>query len=114
MRKDDLFDLIVGKREAVVKMNHLKLIEMARVKRIKNYTLLTKRELQELLGIENVDNKISSKLYIFIKASDAKQLTFRTQKEAMNFFRISGSSLAEEIKNKRLIVDTIEYRFERH
>ena len=49
------------------------------------------------LGIQNVDNEIRSKPNIFIKDSDAKQLTYRTWKEAMDFFRISGSTLAKGI-----------------
>lgn len=99
--------------EPVVKINHFKLMKMVREKNIKSYTLRTKRELLESLSIEKVDNKIRSKRYIFIKNSDAKQFTFRIRKEAMDFFR-TGGHFAKGTKNKRLAIDSIECRFERH
>ena len=93
-RENDLIDPIVGKREPVFKINHFKLMEMAGEKS----TLYSPRE--------SCKNHLASRMLImrsdqshtFSSDSEAKQFTFRTWKEAMDFFRTSGSRLAEGIK----------------
>lgn len=92
--ENDLIDPIVGKREPVFKINHFKLMEMAGEKS----TPYSSRE--------SCKNHLASRMLImrsdqshtFSSDSEAKQFTFRTWKEAMDFFRISGSRLAEGIK----------------
>lgn len=85
MKKEDLIDLIVGKRESEVKMTHYVLMDMTKKRGIKNYTVLTKRELQG-------------------------KFEFRALKKAMELFGVSASRLTKGIKNSLMIIDGIEYR----
>lgn len=62
MRKEDLIDLIKGKRESEVKMTHYVLMDMTKKRGIKNYTVLTKRELQETHATPRSKRSLNSEL----------------------------------------------------
>lgn len=55
-------------------MTHFVLVDMGRKRGMKNNFVLTKRELQWSLDLENVDHRLKSKPYSFTKdSSDAEE-----------------------------------------
>lgn len=79
-------------------------MDMTRKRGRKNHSVLTKRELQKPLVLEDVDHRLRSKPYSFTRgSSDAEErerfFKFRTRKQAMDFFRARARRIAKEIKN---------------
>ena len=85
-------------------MTHFVLVDMGRKRGMKNYFVLTKRELQWSLDLENVDHRLKSKPYSFTKdSSDAEErerfFKFRTRKEPKDFFGARVRTIAKGNKN---------------
>ena len=100
--KEDLIELIP---------THSTLIEMARRKKIKNHTILTKYELKKALDFPS-ENKPRSRGYIFSNSPGA-HFEFATRKDAMDGMNCSSTKLAKGIKNGKILIGNIEYKFER-
>ena len=109
--KEDLIELILQSEEWQVEPTHSALLEMARRKKIKNHTILTKYELKKALGI-SPENKPRSKTYIFSNLSGA-YFEFATRKDTMDGMNCSSTKLANAIKNGKILIGNIEYKFER-
>ena len=84
---------------------------MARRKKIKNNTILTKYELKKALGL-TTENKPRSKSYIFSNSPE-ESLEFATRKDAMDGMNLSSTKLAKGIKDGKILIGNIEYKFER-
>ena len=84
---------------------------MARRKKIKKHTILTKYELKKALGL-TAEIKPKSKSYIFSKSPE-ESFKFATRKDAMDGMDISSTKLAMGIKNGKILIGNIEYKFER-
>ena len=158
--KEDLIELILQSEDCQVEPIHSTLIEMARRKKIKNHTILTKYELKKALGL-TTENKPRSQSYIFLNSpeesfefatrKDAKKIKnhtiltkyelkkalglttenkprsqsyiflnspeesfeFATRKDAMDGMNLSSTKLAKGIKNGKILIGNIEYKFER-
>ena len=106
--KEDLIELI---RQSEVEPIHSTLIEMARRKKIKNHTILTKYELKKALGL-TTEIKPRSKSYIFSKSPE-ESFEFATRKDAMDGMNVSSTKLARGIKDGKILIGNIEYKFER-
>ena len=85
---------------------------MARRKKIKNHTILTKYELKKALGF-SPENKPRSKTYIFSNAPGA-HFEFATRKDAMDGMNCSATKLANAIKNGKILINNVEYKFEKN
>ena len=77
--KEDLIELIRQSEDCQVEPIHSTLIEMARRKKIKNHTILTKYELRKALGL-TTENKPRSKSYIFSKSPEERALNLPLRK----------------------------------
>ena len=82
---EDLIELILQSEDCQVEPTHSTLIEMARRKKIKNHTILTKYELKKALGL-TTENKPRSRSYIF---------EFATRKDAMDGMNLSSTKTCE-------------------
>lgn len=85
-------------------MTHFVLVDMGRERGMKNYFVLTKRELRWSLDLENVDHRLKSKPYSFTKdSSDAGEreqfFKFRTRKEPKDFFGARVRTIVKGNKN---------------
>ena len=85
-------------------MTHFVLVDMGRKRGMKNYFVLTKRELRWSLDLENVDHRLKSKPYSFTKdSSDAEErerfFKFRTRKEPKDFFGARVRTIVKGNKN---------------
>ena len=109
--KEDLIELIRQSEDCQVEPIHSTLIEMARRKKIKNHTILTKYELRKALGL-TTENKPRSKSYIFSKSPE-ESFEFATRKDAMDGMNVSSTKLARGIKDGKILIGNIEYKFER-
>ena len=109
--KEDLIELILQSEDCQVEPIHSTLIEMARRKNIKNHTILTKYELRKALGL-TTENKPRSKSYIFSKSPE-ESFEFATRKDAMDGMNVSSTKLARGIKDGKILIGNIEYKFER-
>ena len=109
--KEDLIDLILQSQDCQVEPTHSTLIEMARRKKIKNHTILTKYELKKALGLAT-ENKRRSRRYIFSNSPE-ESFEFATRKDAMDGLNISSTKLAKGIKDGKILIGNIEYKFER-
>ena len=109
--KEDLIELIRQSEDCQVEPIHSTLIEMARRKKIKNHTILTKYELRKALGL-TTENKPRSKSYIFSKSPE-ESFEFTTRKDAMDGMNVSSTKLARGIKDGKILIGNIEYKFER-
>ena len=109
--KEDLIELILQSEDCQVEPIHSTLIEMARRKKIKNHTILTKYELRKALGLIT-ENKPRSRGYIFSNSPE-ESFEFTTRKDAMDGMNISSTKLANGIKNGKILIGNIEYKFER-
>ena len=89
----------------------IEIIEMARRKKIKNHTILTKYELRKALGL-TTENKPRSRCYIFSKSPE-ESFEFATRKDAMDGMNVSSTKLAKGIKDGKILIGNIEYKFER-
>ena len=98
--KEDLIELILQSEDCQVEPTHSTLIEMARRKKIKNHTILT------------TENKPRSRSYIFSNSPGA-HFEFATRKDAMDGMNCSSTKLAKGIKNGKILIGNIEYKFER-
>ena len=85
--KEDLIELIIQSEDCQVEPIHSTLIEMARRKKIKNHTILTKYELKKALGL-TTEIKPRSKSYIFSKSPE-ESFEFATRKDAMDGLNVS-------------------------
>ena len=110
--KEDLIELILQSEEWQVEPTHSTLIEMASRKKIKNHTILTKYELKKALGLAT-ENKPRSKTYIFSNSPEEAHFEFATRKDAMDGMNLSSTKLAKGIKNGKILIGNIEYKFER-
>ena len=109
--KEDLIELIRQSEECQVEPTHSTLLEMARRKKIRNHTILTKYELQKALGLASED-KPRSRSYIFSNSPE-ESFEFTTRKDAMDGMNCSSTKLARGIKNGKILIGNIEYKFER-
>ena len=110
MSKEDLIDLIRQSEECQVEPIST-LSEMARRKKIRNHTILTKYELKKALGLASED-KPRSRSYIFSNSPE-ESFEFATRKDAMDGLNLSSTKLANGIKNGKILIGNIEYKFER-
>ena len=110
--KEDLIELILQSEDCQVEPIHSTLIEMARRKKIKNHTILTKYELKKALGL-TTENKPRSRSYIFSNSPEEARFEFATRKDAMDGMNLSSTKLANGIKNGKILIGNIEYKFER-
>ena len=110
--KKDLIELILQSEECRVEPAHSALLEMARRKKIRNHTILTKYELNKALGIAS-ENKPRSKTYIFSSNAPKAHFEFATRKDAMDGMNCSSTKLAKGIKNGKILTNNVEYKFER-
>ena len=108
--KEDLIELILQSEDCQVEPIHSTLIEMARRKKIKNHTILTKYELKKALGL-TTENKPRSRSYIFSKSPE-ESFEFATR-NAMDGMNVSSTKLAKGIKDGKILIGNIEYKFER-
>ena len=106
--KEDLIELILQSEDCQVEPIHSTLIEMARRKKIKK---TTKYELRKELGL-TTEIKPRSKSYIFSKSPE-ESFEFATRKDAMDGMDISSTKLAKGIKDGKILIGNIEYKFER-
>ena len=108
--KEDLIELILQSEDCQVEPTHSALLEMARRKKIKNHTILTKYELKKALGLTTGAPR--SKTYIFSNSPE-ESFKFATRKDAMDGMDVSSTKLAKAIKNGKILIGNIEYKFER-
>ena len=108
---EDLIELILQSEDCQVEPVHSTLIEMARRKKIKKHTILTKYELKKALGL-TTENKPRLRSYIFSNSPE-ESFEFATRKDAMDGMDISSTKLAEGIKDGKILIGNIEYKFER-
>ena len=111
LSKEDLIELIRQSEECQVEPTHSTLLEMARRKKIRNHTILTKYELKKALGLAS-ENKPRSRSYIFSNSPEAS-FEFATRKDAMDGLNLSSTKIANGIKNGKILIGNIEYKFER-
>ena len=109
LSKEDLIELIRQSEEWRVEPTHSTLLEMARRKKIRNHTILTKYELKKALGLASED-KPRSRSYIFSNSPE-ESFEFTTRKDAMDGLNISSTKLARGIKNGKILIGNIEYKF---
>ena len=109
--KEDLIDLILQSEDCQIELTHSTLIEMARRKKIKNHTILTKYELKKALGLTTGATP-RSRRYIFSNSPE-ESFEFATRKDAMDGLNISSTKLAKGIKDGKILIGNIEYKFER-
>ena len=106
MSKEDLIELIRQSEEWRVEPTHSTLLEMARRKKIRNHTILTKYELKKALGLASED-KPGSRSYIFSNSPE-ESFEFATRKDAMD-----GRGTRGVLKMEKILIGNIEYKFER-
>ena len=111
LSKEDLIELIRQSEECQVEPTHSTLLEMARRKKIRNHTILTKYELKKALGLASED-KPRSRSYIFSNSPE-ESFEFTTRKDVMDGLNLSSTKLARCIKNGKILIGNIEYKFER-
>ena len=111
LSKEDLIELIRQSEEWQVEPTHSTLLVMARRKKIRNHTILTKYELKKALGLASED-KPRSRSYIFSNSPE-ESFEFTTRKDAMDGMNLSSTKLARGIKNGKILIENIEYKFER-
>ena len=111
LSKEDFIELIRQSEEWQVEPTHSTLLEMARRKKIRNHTILTKYELKKALGLAS-ENKPRSRSYIFSNSPGA-YFEFATRKDAMDGMNLSSTKIGNGIKNGKILIGNIEYKFER-
>ena len=111
--KKDLIELILQSEECRVEPTHSTLVEMARREKIKNHTILTKYELNKAFGLASEDDKPRSKTYVFTRNAPKAHFEFATRKEAMDGMNCSSTKLANAIKNGKIMINNVEFKFER-
>ena len=111
LSKEDLIELIRQSDECQVEPTHSTLLEMTRRKKIRNHTILTKYELKKALDFPSED-KPRSRSYIFSNSPE-ESFEFATRKDAMDEINISSTKIARGIKNGKILIGNIEYKFER-
>ena len=111
LSKEDFIELIRQSEEWEVEPTHSTLLEMARRKKIRNHTILTKYELKKALGLASED-KPRSQSYIFSNSLE-ESFEFTTRKDAMDGMNLSSTKLARGIKNGKILINNVEYKFER-
>ena len=110
--KEDFIELIRQSEEWQVEPTHSTLLEMARRKKIRNHTILTKYELKKALGLAS-ENKPRSRSYVFSSKAPGAHFEFATRKDAMDGMNCSSTKLARGIKNGKILINNVEYIFER-
>ena len=111
LSKEDLIELIRQSEKCQVESTHSTLLEMARRKKIRNHTILTKYELKKALGLPSED-KPRSRSYIFSNSPE-ESFEFATRKDTMDGMNLSSTKIANGIKNGKILIGNIEYKFER-
>ena len=111
LSKEDLIELIRQSEEWQVEPTHSALLEMARRKKIRNHSVLTKYELKKAHGFTS-ENKPRSRSYIFSNSPE-ESFEFATRKDAMDGMNCSATKIANGIKNGKILIGNIEYKFER-
>ena len=111
LSKEDLIELIRQSEEWRVEPTHSTLLDMARRRKIRNHTILTKYELKKALGLASED-KPRSRSYIFSNSPE-ESFEFATRKDAMDGLNLSSTKIARGIKNGQILIGNIEYKFER-
>ena len=112
LSKEDFIELIRQSEEWQVEQTHSALLETARRKKIRNHTILTKYELKNSLGLA-IENKPRSRSYIFSSNTPEAHFEFTTRKDAMDGMNCSSTKLAKGIKNGKILINNVEYIFER-
>ena len=112
--KEDFIELICQSEEWQVEPTHSTLLEMARRKKIRNHTILTKYELKKVLGLASENNKSESRSYVFTRNEpEEESFEFATHKDAMDRMNCSASKLAKAIKIGKIMINNDENKFER-
>ena len=111
LSKEDLIELIRQSEEWEVEPTHSTLVEMARRKKIRNHSVLTKYELKKALDFPS-ENKPRSRSYIFSNSPEA-YFEFSTRKDAMDGMNCSATKIANGSKKGKILINNIEYKFER-
>ena len=106
--KEDLIELIRQSEEWKVEPSHSTLLEMARRKKIRNHTILTKYELKKALGFA-LENKSGSRSYVFSSNTPEAHFEFVSRKDAMDGTNCSSTKLAKGIKNGKILINNVEY-----
>ena len=109
--KEDFIELIRQSEEWQVEPTYSTLIEMARRKKIRNHSVLTKYELKKALDFPS-ENKPRSRSYMFSNSPGA-HFEFPTRKDAMDGMNCSATKIANGIKNGKILIGNIKYKFER-
>ena len=91
LSKEDLIELIRQSEEWQVEPTHSTLVEMARRKKIRNHSVLTKYELKKALDFPS-ENKPRSRSYIFSNSPGA-YFEFATRKDSMDGMNCSWANL---------------------
>ena len=112
LSKEDLIELICQSEEWEVEPTHSTLLEMARRKKIRNHTILTKYELKRALDFPS-ENRQGSKKYVFTRNEPEESFEFATRKDAIDGMNLSSTKLARGIKNGKILINNDEYKFER-
>ena len=102
MSKEDFIELIRQSEEWEVEPTHSTLVEMARRKKIRNHSVLTKYELKKALDFLS-ENKPRSRSYIFSNSPEA-HFEFTTRKDAMDGMNCSAKKIANGIKNGKILI----------
>ena len=106
LSKEDLIELIRQSEEWQVEPTHSTLLEMARRKKIRNHTILTKYELKKALDFPSEDKPRIAKLRIFSRNEPEESFEFATRKDAMDGMNLSSTKLARGIKNGKILINT--------
>ena len=84
---------------------------MAKTKRIRNNAILTKNELKQALGLPSKQDKSTIKPYVF--TSPEARFEFATRKETMDRMNLSPTAIMNAIKNGKIVIEDVEYKFDR-
>ena len=84
---------------------------MAKKKQIKNNVIFTKNELKKVLGLSSKQDKTMKKPYVF--SSPLERFEFATRKEAMNGMNLCSVAISSAMKNGKVVIDDVEFKFER-
>ena len=109
--KNDFIELIKQSDEIIAQPSRSSLVEMAKTKQIKNYTIFTKNELKQALGLSSEKDKTMKKPYVF--SSPVERFEFATRKEAMNGMNLCSVAISNAMKNGKIVIDDVEYKGER-
>ena len=85
---------------------------MAKTKRIKNSVILTKNESKKSAWSSfRKKNKTTTKPYVFTRAE--RRVEFTTRRQAMDEMNLSSAAIANAIKNEKIVINDVEFKFDR-